>query len=86
MTSVNYLCKVIYSDMIEKDRKCTDVICTIVTAIFALVMFILAFVLMNKGNLFLNIDNYYKTNFPTDSDQEPCSYGKNEGYSYIFFP
>ena len=49
-------------------------------------MFILAFVLMDKGKMPLNIDNYYKTNFPTDSDQEPCSYGKNEGYSYIFFP
>ena len=32
------------------------------------------------------LENYYRTNFPTDSDNEPCAVGKNEGYAYIFFP
>lgn len=27
---------------------------------------------------FSNPDNYYKSNFPTDSDNIPCSIGKNE--------
>ena len=31
-------------------------------------------------------DNYYKSNFPTDSDFEPCSYGKNDQYPFVYFP
>lgn len=34
----------------------------------------------------MNKDNYYKTNFPTDSDGKPCAYGDNSAYPYIFFP
>lgn len=32
------------------------------------------------------LDNYYKTNFPTDSDGKPCAYGDHSAYPYIFFP
>ena len=32
------------------------------------------------------LDNYYKSNFPTDSDHEPCSYGKNSEYPFVYFP
>ena len=31
-------------------------------------------------------DNYYRSNFPTDSDFEPCSYGKNDQYPFVYFP
>ena len=63
---------------LESDRKCTDVACTIIGAIFALVMFILSLVMLNKGILmYMSVENYYKTNFPTDSDYKPCAYGDN---------
>jgi hypothetical protein len=41
--------KGIPNSKIENDRKKTDIICTIIGGLFALVMFILAFALMNRG-------------------------------------
>lgn len=35
----------------DRDRKKTDIICTIIGALFAITMLILAFALMNTGNL-----------------------------------
>lgn len=32
------------------------------------------------------IENYYKANFPTDSDHIPCGYSKNEQYPMVYFP
>ena len=37
---------------LDKNRKYTDVLCTVVGALFAITMFVLAFVLMNKGEHF----------------------------------
>lgn len=34
----------------EKDRKCTDCLCTIIGAVFALTLFVLAFVFMNPSS------------------------------------
>ena len=31
-------------------------------------------------------DNYYKSNYPTDSDFIPCAYGQNEKYPMVYFP
>ena len=42
---------------------------------------------VNEHRYNLNhVDNYYKSNFPTDSDGEPCSYGKNADYAFVYFP
>lgn len=41
---------------------------------------------MNKGTSLSNIDNYIKTNFPTDSDNIPCGYGINSNYQFVYFP
>ncbi len=47
----------------------------------------MAFVLMKKGTSFsLSKDNYYKSNYPTDSDFVPCAYGQNEKYPMVYFP
>lgn len=67
----------IYSDNIksikdvpikDNQRNCTDIICTIIGITFGIFMFIMAIVLMKK-------DNYYRSNFPTDSNKIPCGYG-----------
>jgi hypothetical protein len=42
----------------ERNRKSTDVCCTIISAIFALTMFIVACVLWNKGIHLITKDNF----------------------------
>jgi hypothetical protein len=36
--------------------------------------------------LFTHPENYYKANFPTDSDFTPCAYAANEKYPMVYFP
>lgn len=33
-----------------------------------------------------NADHYHRSNFPTDSDWIPCSYGLNYNYPLVYFP
>ena len=67
-------------------RKLTDCLCTIIGLLFALTLFILALVLMDTSTYHFYLGNYLKSNYPTDSDGNPCSYGDNWKYPFIFFP
>ena len=31
-------------------------------------------------------ENYYKSNYPTDSSHIPCAYAQNEKYPMVYFP
>ena len=71
---------------LEKERHCTDVLCTIFGALYSLVLFILSFAFLRYGNYHLYVENYLKVNFPTDSDHDPCSFGVNKQFSFLYFP
>lgn len=71
---------------IETHRRCTDIICTIISSIFALFLFILACIAFNKSIACQTVDNLYEANYPTDSDGIPCGRNNNTGYSYIYLP
>jgi hypothetical protein len=46
----------LHSNNLEKDRKCTDIVCTIIAGCFALTLFIAALAMMNKGiTLFIQL-------------------------------
>ena len=62
---------------VEQHRKCTDVFCTGIGCLFAFAIFVISLVVINKGMIKHILENYLKTNFPTDSDYNPCAYGKN---------
>ena len=34
----------------------------------------------------MNQENYFRTNFPTDSDSIPCGYATNAEFSFVYFP
>lgn len=70
----------------DKDRNCTDIVCTLIGLLFGTFMLIMAFVLMKKCTPPFIQENYYKSNYPTDSDFVPCAYGPNEKYPMVYFP
>ena len=66
---------------VDEKRRITDVFCCCIGVIFGLIMFILACVLMNTGNL-------KKANFPTDKDGHICMLepnSKGELRPYVYF-
>jgi hypothetical protein len=58
----------------EKERKCTDCCCTIVSSLFALAMFVTACCLWNKGKYDVTSDRF-DTNFmvSTSTDGTACT-------------
>ena len=42
--------------------------------------------LFEERYIICKVENFYKTNFPTDSDNNPCAYGDNEQFAFVYFP
>lgn len=62
----------------ERNRKSTDVCCTILSAIFALVMFIVACTMWNKSNHAFNLGNFENNffNFNKNGKGVQCKDGE----------
>ena len=71
---------------IDNERNCTDIICTLVAVSFAIFMLVWAVLFMKVGKLFSYTENYYKSNFPTDSSHVPCAYAENQKFPMVYFP
>ena len=72
----------------KRNRRSTDVCCTIFGAIFGLTMFIVACTMWNRGTSFNNLDNFYNKffNFNTNGKGVQCKMGEsvfsNNPYNY----
>jgi hypothetical protein len=62
----------------ERNRKSTDVCCTIIGAIFALTMFIVACTMWNKGIGDINADNFEKSFFQLNSGNKALTCPDNQ--------
>lgn len=61
----------------EAERTGTDTFCTIITAVFALALFVTACIQMNP-------DNLANMTYPTDSMGRKCT-KDNPNYNYLYF-